>query len=268
MTPETFLKYLALLLAGSLAMESGVLAGMLVLPDGAYHGLHLALMVALLIITLALYRGRRRDHAADSPVVLMFAAGLAFTLVGDYVNSRLSQVEPVTLKLTWALLFFGLGYSCYIIGMWKGLALLPVCPRLSGLIPVILAVNVIGWFTSVAGRVAGNAALSYGSFVFNATLYVLLPWLSFRFLVARRYGLGAVAVVIGAVLLPYSDLVLFTTWLVQPPDAPISTVLYASNWIVYFGGQCLINVFTAALALAVRDRAPGPPAAPREVRRP
>ena len=255
MTAETFLKYLAVLLAGSLAAESAVLSGMLPLPVAAYHGLHLALMAALLTITLSLYRSRRREGADDKAVVLLFAAGLAFTLVGDYVNSQLSDVNPVTLKLTWALLFFGLGYSCYIVGLWKGSALLPARPRLLIAIPVIAAINVIGWFTSVASRVAGDPALTYGSFAFNATLYVLLPWLAIRHLVARRFSLDAVVVLIGAVLLPYSDLVLFTTWLAQPPGAPISTTLYASNWIVYFSGQCLINVFTASAVLASRQRA-------------
>lgn len=250
MTSGLFLTCLALLLAASLVVESGMLSGLFSFSVTGYHLIHLLLMTGLLAITGALWWRRRRESAPDAPVVALFALGLVFTLIGDYVNSRLSDVNPVTLKLTWALLFFGLGYSCYIAGLWRGLALVaPGARRLWPVIPVILALNVTGWLTSVAARVAGQPVLSYGSFVFNATLYVILPWLAIRYLVACRYGLASVVVMIGAVLLPFSDLVLFKTWLPRPDDEPVSLILYSSNWILYFGGQCLMNVFTAALAM-------------------
>lgn len=252
MKPESFLGGVAVLAAVSLALESAMLSGLLALPVPVYHLLHLLLMLGLLAITTALWRHRRRAGGPDAQVGMLFAAGLTFTVVGDYVNSALSDVNPVTLKLTWALLFFGLGYACYIAGLWKGLGLVgPGSSRLWPLIGVILAVNVTGWLTSVASRVSGNAALSYGSFAFNATLYVILPWLAIRYLVARRFAIDAVVVTIGAVLLPFSDLVLFNTWLAPPGDAPITLTQYSSNWIVYFGGQCLMNVFTASVAMAL-----------------
>ena len=250
MTPGLFLKCLAVLLAGSMVVEAGMLSGLLALPVSGYHLIHLVLMAALLAITVALWLRRRQEGATDASVVLLFAIGLAFTMVGDFVNSRLSTVEPVTLKLSWALLFFGLGYSCYIAGLCRGLALShPGAPRLWLVIPAILALNVIGWLTSVATRVAGHPVLSYGSFVFNATVYVVLPWLAIRYLVASRFGLASVVVMIGAFLLPFSDLVLFKTWLPRPDAEPVSLVLYSSNWILYYGGQCLANVFPAAIAL-------------------
>lgn len=251
--PETVLKLLTVLVAGSVAIECGVLSGLWPLPVGAYHVMHLALMAALLAATLALYGHRRSRGAADSVVPLWFAAGLAFTGVGDYVNSALSAVAPVSPKLTWALLLFGLGYSCYVVGMWKGLALLAggrtvVSLVLWLLLPVILVMNVITWITRVHGLVAAYPILTWGSFVFNATLYVLLPWLGIRYLVACRFSVDAVVVMVGVVFIIYSDLVLFDSWMKLDEGKAIPTALYAANWILYFGGQCLTNVFPASLA--------------------
>ena len=42
---------------------------------------------------------------------------------------------------------------------------------------------------------------------------------------------------VGAVLIPYSDLVLFRSWLEGGDPDVVSRQLYASNWILYFGGQ-------------------------------
>lgn len=251
MTPRLFSSCLAGVLAGSLALEAALLSGLTSLPAPVYHLIHLGLMAGLLAMTLALYRDRRRCGGADAAVVLLFAAGLVFTAVGDFVNSALSGVDPVTHKLRWALLLFGLGYACYTAGMLRGLALPTVArpvPRLWWLIPVILVINVTAWISHVHSRVQGDAILTYGSFVFNATLYVVLPWLAIRYLVWRRFAPDAVLVAIGSVLIPFSDLVLFNTWLGQPDGAPVSLTSYSSNWILYFGGQCLINVFPSALA--------------------
>lgn len=252
MKPQTHLGCLAVLLTGSVAFEAGVLSGLWQPTVPAYHLIHLALMGAVLVLALLLHRGATGSPGA--PVALWFAAGLAFTAVGDYVNSALSPVDPVATKLSWALLFFGLGYSCYIAGLWKGLAVLgdarPAGPRrwIWLLIPVILAVNVTTWFDRIRHLVEPSPVLFYGSFVFNATLYVLLPWLAIRYLLARGFRPDAVLVVGGTVLLAYSDLVLFDSWLTLPAGAAVPTALYAANWIVYFGGQCLVNVFPAAPA--------------------
>ena len=254
MAPETVLKFLTVLLGVSVAIECGVLSGLWPLPSGAYHAIHLLLMACVLALTLALYRHRRSRGGADSVVPLWFAAGLAFTGVGDYVNSALSGVAPVTPKLTWALLFFALGYGCYIVGMWKGLALLSggrtSVPRaLWAVIPLILAANVTTWITRVQHLLVGYPVLCWGSFVFNATIYVILPWLAIRYLFARRFSVSAVVVMVGVAFLVYSDLVLFDAWLKLDDGEPIPVALYASNWILYFGGQCLANVFPSSLAM-------------------
>lgn len=253
-------KLLTVLLAVSVGLECGVLSGLWPLPVGAYHAIHLVLMATVLAATLALSRNRRSRGAGDSAVPLWFAGGLAFTFVGDYVNSALSAVDPVTPKLNWALLFFALGYSCYVAGMWKGLALLSggktVVPRsLWLLLPVILVANVSTWITRVRPLVEAHPILNYGSFVFNATLYVLLPWLGIRYLIARRFGVDAVVVMVGVVFIVYSDLVLFDSWLRLADGTPVPTAFYAANWILYFGGQCLINVFPSAVASAADRRA-------------
>jgi len=254
--PDSVLKVLASLLGFSAAVECGVLSGLWTLGLRGYHLTHLVLMASLFGLAVALYRRRSSRSAADRAVPLWFAAGLACTVVGDFINSALSSIHPVTHQLGWAMLFFALGYTCYVVGIWKGLALLNggktiVPPALWLLIPVILAGNVITWITRVQARVADYPILSYGSFVFNATLYVILPWLAIRYLIARRFSLAAVAVMIGAVFIAYSDLVLFDSWFKLPVGTPIPTELYASNWILYFGGQCLLNVFPSSLAQAL-----------------
>lgn len=256
--PESVPKILTVLLGGSVAVECGVLSGLGPLSlgplsPGTYHGMHLLLMAAVLALTLALYRDRR--GCADSAVPLWFAAGLFFTGVGDYVNSALSSVGPVYLKLSWALVFFALGYGCYIVGFRKGLALLdggkPVPRAVWGILPVILVLNVMTWISRVQPLLTGHPLLSWGSFAFNATIYVALPWLAIRHLLSRRFSLAAVVVMVGVGLLVYSDLVLFDAWLRLDEGTPIPTALYASNWILYFGGQCLTNGFPSSLAMTL-----------------
>lgn len=254
------MKLVTVLLAVSVGIECGVLSGLWPLPEGRYHLIHLLLMGSLLAGVLALHRHRRGRAAADAPVPLWFAAGLAFTGTGDYVNSALSAISPVSPKLTWALLFFGLGYICYAIGMWKGLALLAggrtvVSGMLWAIVPVILLLNVSTWFTRIQSLVAGHPLLSYGSFAFNATIYVALPWLAIRYLLGTRFSVASVVVMVGVAFIIYSDLVLFDAWLRREDGVPIPVPLYAVNWILYFGGQCLTNVFAPSVAAALDHKA-------------
>lgn len=263
MAPESVLKLVTVLLAVSVGVECGVLSGLWPLPEGLYHLIHLLLMALLLAGVLALWRRRHSRGAADAVIPLWFAAGLVFTGVGDYVNSALSTVSPVSPKLTWALLFFALGYSCYGIGMWKGLALpaggrKAVVPKwLWAIVPAILVMNVTTWVTRVQSLVDAHPLLSYGSFAFNATIYVALPWLAICYLVATRFSVASVVVTVGVVFIVYSDLVLFDAWLRREDGIPIPVALYAINWILYFGGQCLTNVFAPSIAVAL-DRATAP----------
>ena len=80
---------------------------------------------------------------------------------------------------------------------------------------------------------------------------MLLPWLGIRYLVARLFSVDAVVVMVGVVFIIYSDLVLFDSWMKLAEGKPIPTALYAANWILYFGGQCLTNVFPPSLAKAL-----------------
>lgn len=253
MRPADFPKLVAALLAGAIALEATLLAGVFRLGDGVYHGLHLAQMATLVVAQLALWRGLRRTGADGAPVALAWAIGAASTAVGDYVNGAVSGVEPVSLKLTWALLLFGIGYTCYTVVLGRHAAFLL---RHSGsglwswryrILLLILAFNVFAWFQHVEANAAGRGLLYYGSFVFNATLYVLLPSFAIWYFVATRYATGALLVLIGAVLIPYSDLVLFDSWLRGDPAVP-EFDLYAANWIVYFGGQALFSLFPALFA--------------------
>lgn len=258
MSPADFPKLVAILLATSVGVEVTLLAGVYSLGDGAYHGLHIALMTVLVCAQLALYRRLRTDADPAAPAALALALGAASTGVGDYVNGALSGVEPVSLKLTWALLLFGIGYTLYTITLWRhaGTALAQRGGffhrwRYAILLP-ILAGNVMAWFAHVQPGASGHDLLAGGSFVFNATLYVMLPGFALWYLAATGASLGAIVVVIGAILIPYSDLVLFDSWLRGDPAVP-ARELYATNWIVYFGGQALFSIFPSLLA----TRSPG-----------
>lgn len=263
--PADFQKLVAALLAGAVALEATLLAGVVHLGDGLYHGLHVAQMATLVLAQLALWRTLRRQGAAAAPAALALAVGAAFTAVGDFVNGAVSGVEPVSLKLSWALLLFGSGYTIYVATLARYAA--PRLKRHGGpffawryrVMAIILALNVVAWFRHVAANVAGRDLLCYGSFVFNATIYVALPGLALWYFVAAGRSVGALLVLLGAVLIPYSDLVLFDSWLRGDPAVP-AFALYAANWIVYFGGQALFSLFPALLAEADSTLTGGRPA--------
>lgn len=259
MRPADFPKIVAVLLAASVGMEVTLLAGVYAMGDGLYHGLHVALMAALVCAQLALYRRLRADADPAAPAALALAIGAASTAVGDYVNGALSGVEPVSMKLTWALFLFGIGYALYTLTLWRhaGAALaqrggLLHRWRHAILLP-ILAGNVAAWFAHVQPGATGHDLLATGSFVFNATLYVMLPGFALWYVAATGASLGSIVVAIGAILIPYSDLVLFDSWLRGNPAVP-SRELYAYNWIVYFGGQALFSLLPSLLAASGNDR--------------
>ncbi|MDY6822348.1 MAG: glycoside hydrolase family 3 N-terminal domain-containing protein [Thermodesulfobacteriota bacterium] len=56
-------------------------------------------------------------------------------------------------------------------------------------------------------------------------------------------------ILIAGVFLPYSDLILFDSWLPGNPDHP-DRELYAYNWMIYFNGQCLMSLLPAFLRFA------------------
>ena len=249
MTPRQSHQFAILLLTASITLETTLLAGLFTLPDALYHGLHLAFMAALVSSQLALYRHADR-RLPGRRFALWFAVGAGFTLIGDYVNGAVSAVQPVSLKLTWALLLFGIGYSLYNLALWRQVSRLPAPAQngwLDGPAPAlaILALNVVSWFQHVEANLRGHDLLYFGSFVFNATIYMLMPLLAFRFYRRSACSTGGLFVLMGGVLIPYSDLILFASWLRGGDPAVPDFTLYAFNWIVYFGGQVLMSRFPA-----------------------
>lgn len=250
MSPKNFMLVVVALLASSVALEIALLAGVFNLGDYPYHGVHLALMGLLAGNQFALFFYGRR-HGVKHHLALFFAVGACLTATGDFVNSAISQIEPVSLKLTWALLLFGAGYTLYTFALWqhnngvlRGGSSAFARYRYLIALP-ILAINVVGWFMHVGPNVEGFELLSYGSFMFNATIYVLMPTFAFWFFYNTGRSVGGLIVLVGALLIPFSDLILFSSWLRGGDPAVPAFELYAFNWIVYFGGQAMISIFPA-----------------------
>lgn len=268
MTPERHIKVVIALVAVSVMVEVNVLAGLATLGEAAYHGWHLVLMAAVLVAQLALHRSTPAS-VEQRRYALWFAAGLGCTMVGDFVNSAISGVEPVTRKLSVALVLFGAGYGLYCAALWHHhrahLSAHPVerPSRRYLVLLLIAALNVATWFAQVRGTVEVSDVLTYGSFAFNVTIYVALPAFALWYAVNTRWSIGGLVVLVGAILIPYSDLVLFRSWLADGnPDVP-SQDLYAANWILYFSGQCLMSLFPALVLVAARSAAPKQSAAMR-----
>ncbi len=249
MLPKNQINFAMTLLLFSTMFEIALLAKMFVVSDFIYHSIHMLLLIALLGSLLALYFTSNKS-LSNRKYALLMATGMVFTTIGDYVNSAISNVNPVSLKLTWALLLFGIGYSIYVFAMWH-------CYRsrskpLNGMrferwyllaLP-ILVMNVISWFMHIQDYLYPFAVLHYGSFFFNATIYVLMPLGAIGIFRASRYSTMGLLILFGACLIPYSDLMLFSTWLKGNPPVP-SFELYAYNWILYFSGQVLITLLAA-----------------------
>jgi hypothetical protein len=249
-TPKNFILVAVLLLSASVAFEVAMLADLASIGTDAYHSLHVTLMAILAGSQFALYRYGRK-HGVKHHLALLFALGATVTGVGDFINGAISGVEPVSLKLTWALLLFGSGYILYAVALWTyNNAILKREPtafaryRYALVLPV-LALNVTAWFIDVEPHVDVSDLLYYGSFVFNATIYVALPVLGIWFFRNSGWSVGGLIVLLGTAFVPVSDLILFSSWL-GGGDPPVpSFELYAYNWIVYFGGQVMVSIFPA-----------------------
>ncbi|MBJ7458250.1 MAG: hypothetical protein JHD02_03585 [Thermoleophilaceae bacterium] len=263
MTPKRFILLAILLGTTSIAFEATALADVFKPSTDAYHSTHIAFMAALVIGQFALYFSARASHP-EARLALLFAIGATFTATGDFINGASSGIEPVSTKLTWALLWFGTGYLLYVVAMW--LYNEPILKqststsnfakyRYAIALP-ILAANVAGWFMHVGPLVEDFELLRYGSFIFNATIYVAMPMLGIWFFRNSGWSAGGLVVLMGTLFIPFSDLILFASWLENgDPDVP-SYQLYAYNWFVYFSGQVMISIFPA-LAIAGRERSEG-----------
>jgi hypothetical protein len=244
-------------LALSCAYEGMVLAGVGKPGAAAYSMYHLGVMGLLLAMSVWVVVRTRFKSAGALPVTGLLSVGLGIALIGDVLNSSISPVEGTPEKLTWALLWFGLGYSAYAAFLGLEFAKIPAGSRKRALpilliaIPVLAVANYLSWSSRIEPLVASHNILKSGSLIFSVTLYVALPALSLAILVGSRWSTGALVLLIGAGLLAFSDLILFATWL--PGDESVSLEHYALNWIFYFGGQSLF--FIGAISHSATDTA-------------
>jgi hypothetical protein len=234
------------LLAVSLIIEVSVLSKVELIPPfplarEAYHAQHLALMSANVV---SLY-------ARGGPYAHWIAFGAASTLIGDYVNSAVSAVEPCSTKLTWALLLFGIGYSAYVFALWRSVCDIKIRVGFSqaAIAVVVLVINVYGWTIHLSDKLTPFPLLYYGSLVFDLTLYVAMLSLGVWFAAEARFSAPALAVLVASVLIPFSDLILFASWFSGRTDPRTPTTdQYAQNWLLYFSGQVLFGLLPLAVA--------------------
>jgi hypothetical protein len=249
MLPRYQPRLVTIVIAFSVTLEMALLASVYTVSDGVYHGIHLALMAILIGSQLALYV--RHKGLETSRYAKWLAIGLGATAVGDFVNSGVSGVEPVTTKLSWALLFFGVGYTLYCAALWHygrsrvregagGYRTLKIA------IPIVAVVNIAGWLGEVEPNLGDHAFLWGGSLAFSLTIYALLPALAIWFYRQSGYSTTGLLIVVAAILIPYSDVVLFSSWLADGNPAVPPRELYAFNWVLYFSGQALMSLFPAS----------------------
>ena len=239
------------LLALSVGFEIGVITGLYKPSDAVYHTGHLLLITALVCSQIWAWRIQR--HQVKQHWGLWFAVGTLSTLIGDYVNSAVSGVTPVSAKLSWALLWFGIGYTLYSVALLRHARATPIKAGVLLLIIALIGLfNSLAWFKDIAALVAFAPVLYYGTFIFNLTIYVAMPLGALLFYRNTGYSTGGLVVLIGALLVIFSDLILFAAWMPGNPDVA-SMLLYAANWVLYFGGQGLVSLFP--VLAAEHDRA-------------
>ncbi len=253
MTPEKHIKISASILLISICIEATLLSELRAASDLLYTLIHLALVITLTSSQLLLYFSLQDGIAKK--MALLFSLGTAITTVGDYINSSISSITPISNKLCFALFLFGAGYTLYNIALWKSTSSL-IKNNINFnkmkwlfLIP-ILAINLFSWFMDVEKNVTASNLLHYGSFVFNATIYVAMPLFALWYFASNNWSLKGLLVFFGALMIPYSDLVLFNSWLHGGVDSDKTTlVFYVSNWIIYFTGQVLISLLPSFVVL-------------------
>ncbi|MGL4305774.1 MAG: hypothetical protein ACRCSF_06430 [Mycobacteriaceae bacterium] len=256
MEAKTAIKLILVLVFANLGVEVSFLAETVIASDVVYYLCHLGFMAALTVILLLFCLKYIRSDRPVGLAAVLVTCGLFITAVGDYVNSDVSAVESVEAKLSFALFLFGAGYISYCI------ALIILSNRVARersdishwfryryflLIPS-LAITSVSWYQHVMENVEGNSLLYYGSIIFNSTIYTLMPVLGFLFFYLARWNLGGLLVFIGSVFIPFSDLILFATWL-DGGDEPVSLYFYSINFIVYFSGQACLVLFPAVFSL-------------------
>lgn len=233
-------------LAVSCAYEGMALAGIETPASFAYSIYHLFCMALLLAMSVWVFLQNRSNVVGALPAIGLLSVGLIATGIGDFVNSSISPIEVVSQKLTWALLCFGVGYSAYTVLLCIEFGRIAPDRRkrswaaLVGAAAVLAVANYLSWSSRIEPVVSQYSALKTGSLIFSLTLYVALPALSLAIFVGSGWSTEALVLLIGTGLLPFSDLILFATWL--GGDDSVSLGNYALNWIFYFGGQSLFFI--------------------------
>ncbi len=237
----------------SIAVEASVLAGIIRIEQGGYYFTwHIVLMGILILAQILMHLGQGRGTWSGK-CSLLFAVAMSFTAVGDYVNSGMSSVEPLSNKLTMAVFLFGTGYVGYNY-------LLFMCPRdlsrklslkivLLSALPILIT-NLVFWFVFVENNLKPFPFLHHSAFVFNLTIYAAMPLFALRYYHSTGWGPSGLAVILAGVLIPYSDLVLFGSWFKGGQNPLVAGIdLYAANWLVYYSGQGLMSMLPAFVAL-------------------
>ena len=231
-----------------------LLAGLEAVPDPGYQIVHLFSM-GLLIAGQFLLMRHFRQKGLSVKVPALTAAALVCTGIGDLVNGTLIGITPVSTKLAFALFLFGAGYLMYNYNLWHAIRTtgdpsrkMPLAALIC-LVVVALINNVASWFIYIDELVRDFTLLHYGGLGFNATIYVALPVLSIYYAYKTGWAIHGWIIIIAGVFLPYSDLILFDSWLPRNPNHP-GRDLYAYNWMVYFNGQCLMSLLPSFLVLA------------------
>lgn len=111
---------------------------------------------------------------------------------------------------------------------------------LVGAAAVLAVANYLSWSSRIEPVVSQHGALKTGSLIFSLTLYVALPALSLAIFVGSGWSTEALVLLIGTGLLPFSDLILFGTWLGENDSVSLGN--YALKRIFYFGGQSLFFI--------------------------
>jgi len=255
MTTKNYIQIASITLLASVMFEITLLVGLAPISEKIYHYLHIFLMLVLIVSQILLYKSLKKNNLT-SKYALWFALGMGLTAIGDYVNGANSCVEPVSNKLTWALLLFGAGYVIYNFILWnytnniisKKTATFSKYKYFVA-IPIIV-INLISWFLHVEPNLKNINLLYYGSFFFNLTIYVAMPLFAFWYYFSTNWSIRGLIILMGAILIPYSDLILFNSWLKNGNDPAVPSIqLYAYNWILYFGGQALMSMLPSFIVM-------------------
>jgi len=255
MTSKNYIQIASITLLASVIFEITLLAGLASVSDKLYHYLHIFLMLVLIFSQILLYKSLKKNNLM-AKYALWFALGMGLTAIGDYVNGANSCVEPVSDKLTWALLLFGAGYVIYNFILWNYTNnIISKKPTTFSkykyfvAIPIIV-INLISWFLHVEPNLKNLNLLYYGSFFFNLTIYVAMPLFAVWYYYSTDWSIRGLIILMGAVLIPYSDLILFGSWLKNGNDPAVPSIqLYAYNWILYFGGQALMSMLPSFIVM-------------------